>query len=168
MRSLSAQDPVEEKTKDKFTLISLIEYSLSTEFVMRTPSERIPLGYVIEPPKHVLETVFPDYHVTEYNEKQLFTNSPSNSNPPMLGLGINPIDRPVVYGIQYTGRLNEILELNKLIKAKRDNPITQEEIKEIIAYLSEPPHSDGGILNTQRDQTRHDKEEIISVISAFL
>jgi hypothetical protein len=54
----------------------------------------------------------------------------------MLGLGIFALEQPKVYGINYNGKLEELLQLRELANTKRKDPISDQDIKKIIEFKS--------------------------------
>lgn len=150
-------------TEEKFTAVSLIQYHHSTGLIMRSSGNLTLIGYCIESPKKVLENVFENYYVTRYNGYELFSSGDFESTTPMIGLGINSIEPPNVYGIQYTGRLEELLQLNELLKVKRTKPISSKDLQRIISHLNEKQNT----IFMNPTNNKIDKQEIIEVIRRF-
>ncbi len=159
------QNPVVDSTKGKFTAVSLIPYHHTTGLIMRSSGKPKLVGYCVESPRDVLETAFENYHVTHYNGYELFSSGDFESTTPMLGLGITPVEPPKVYGIEYNGRLENLLQLDELLKAKRDEPISHQDVQRILAYLNK--ESDMGFMNPNNNQYKHDKKEIVDIVKRF-
>jgi hypothetical protein len=159
------QNPVVDSTEGKFTAVFLIPYHHTRGVIMRDSGKATLVGYCVESPRDVLETAFGDYHITRYNGYDLFGGGDFESTTPMLGLGIVPVEPPKVYGIEYNGRLENLLQLDELLKAKRDGPISSQDVQRILAYLSED--SNHGFMNPNNNQVKHDMQEIIDIVKKF-
>ncbi len=158
-------DPVVDSTAGKFTAISLIPYYTTTGLIIRSSGKPLLIGYCLDSPRDVLKNVFENYHVTRYNGYELFGQNDLESTTPMLGLGIHPVEPPRVYGIEYNGKLEELLRLDGLSGAKRNSPISSQYIQRIISHLGEISHM--GFMNPKYGQLKHDKQEIIDVLKTF-
>ncbi len=159
------QNPVVDSTKGKFTTVSLISYYHTTGFSMRSPGKETLVGYCVQSPQEVLEAAFENYHVTCYDGYELFGSEDFESTTPMLGLGISPINPPKIYGIEYNGKLETLLQLDELLNVKRDKPISSQDIQRILDYIGK--ESKNGFMNPNNNQKKHDKQEIINIIKRF-
>jgi len=158
------QNPVVDQTANKITTVSLIPYHHSTGLIMRSSGPVTLIGYCVEPPREVLEATFRDYYITRYNGYELFDIG-DESTTPMLGLGIDPVQPSRVYGIEYNGILKNLLQLEELLKVKRDEPISHKDVQRIITYLSRKQNA--GYINPNSEQSRHNKKEIIDIVKQF-
>lgn len=165
--SLWKQNSVVDSTKGKFTAVSLIPYCRTTGIITRYSGKPTLIGYCVESPREVLGAVFEDYHVTRYNGYELFSSKDLKPTTPMLGLGIAPIRPPKVYGIKYTGRLEDLLQLSGLSKVKRGNPISPQDAQRIVAYLSNESESERAFTNPNCNQHKRDRKEIIQIVEKF-
>jgi len=158
------QNEVINSINETFTAISLTSYYKTTGLVMRSSGKTTLIGYCVESPEKTLEILFKDFHITCYKEYNFFSSSDFEPTTPVLGLKIEAIEPPKIYGIEYNGKLEELIELNKLIKAKRETPISQKDVKRIIDYLKE---EELNIINPNYEQYKSDKQNLINIIKKF-
>lgn len=154
------QNPVVDSTVGKYSFVSLIHY---TKKLLRVQEKITPLGYCVECPREVLEECFGDYHVTFYNGYELFSSQ--DFEPLMLGLGINRVEPQNVYGIEYNGKLRELLQLDELNSVRRSKRISGNDILKIVSHLTKGEGN--GFLNPNYSQEKHDRQEIIDIVKGF-
>ncbi len=160
---LQRPEPDSIDTREQsFTMISLIQYTLTTGLIMRTPKESKLIGYCINPPKEVLEKLFSDFYVTRYLGIEFFSHSDTRRDNPMLGIGIDSISP--VCGIK--GTIEEIAESPELLEVKRNSPVSDEEINRILSYLRGESFSvfSPRIFIPGPSQKGYDKKQAIEIL----
>ena len=162
------QDPVVDLTTGRFTAVSLIPYFHTTGVVMRSSRNEALVGYCLESPGEVLTRTFGRFHVTRYNGYELFGNDDFEATTPMVGLGITPVEQPQAYGIQCTGRLSELLQLEDFIGVRREDPISGKDVQRIIRNLrTELINEERDYLDPHVSQKRYDLREILTYMESF-
>lgn len=116
-----------------FTLISLVDYIITTGIITRQPTSPKLIGYCVETPMEIFQRLFSEFYVTRYNKHELFSSNIFDDNTPMKGLSISLIE-PIV-GIK--GNLSEILALEKLNQVKRQDSVSKSEIEKIKKYVKD-------------------------------
>jgi len=153
--------------EEKFTAVSLVHYGYTIGGIInRIPKKPTLVGFCVESPKKVLETAFQDYYVTHYNSWELFSSNDFEPTTPMLGLGIVPI-KPV-FGIE--GKFEQLLQLDELVKVKRDNPISKQDTQRILNYLEHKLGIvciDPTFMNKTFNKNKLYLQEIIDVVQKF-
>ena len=145
-----------------FTAVSLIQYNPPTKGFIYIDSKKTLVGYCVESPREVLETVFQDYSVASYMGYELLDREDFESNTPMLGLTLFTPTK--VYGVEYNGKLEEMLLLEELLKAKREKPVSAKDIRRITKYLGKEDKLDW-FRYPDNDKRKQDKQEIIDIIN---
>tara|TARA_Y100000310_G_scaffold344292_1_gene456244 strand:- start:746 stop:1294 length:549 start_codon:yes stop_codon:yes gene_type:complete len=159
-------DPVVDSTGGKVSAVSLIPYNHTRGLVKRSSGKEILLGYCLEPPKRVFNTLFEGYSITRFNSYDLFDQKDLAPETPMLGLGIAPVEPPTIYGITYDGRLAGLLENEEFIKATRTSTLSDEEIEKITEHVCKMGQH--AVLNSNFEQVKRDKKEILDLVSGFI
>jgi len=116
------------------------------------------IGYCVENPLEVFRTAFPDYHVTRFNGYELFGIGDCEPTTPMLGLSISGVES--VSGVEK--KIEKLLELDEILKAKRDKSISEEDVQRILTYLGGEDRY--ACLGPRYEQVKCDKEQIITAI----
>ncbi|MBI4439902.1 hypothetical protein HY638_02930 [Candidatus Woesearchaeota archaeon] len=146
-----------DKTAGKFTVVSLVPYSHVSEGGIISRQAGVPrtAAFIADSPWNVMEALFNDFTVTRYNGCELYSRDNLYSFTPMKGIGIDPVER--IYGIN--GDLAELLEHEGLKEVRRKSPISRDDAKDIMIYLS-------GFFNLgYSKQEQRDRREIIDIIS---
>jgi hypothetical protein len=154
-------DPVVDMNKGVASEISIVRYS-GEGFFPRSAEEATLVGYCKESPLEVLEAVFPSYHVTRLNGNELFGIGDSKKSTPLLGIGIGAVE----VAKTYDGVLEEILELKKVRKVKREEDVSKKVVKRIISRFSEEDRY--AMLDTSYDQLKFNNEQVVDVLKGFL
>jgi len=160
-KPLVKYDKVIDLTEGKYTAVSLVTYFHAKGIIMRYAENPILLGYCVENPLEVLKSSFPKYHVTRFNGYELFSSEDFESTTPMLGLSIRGVEP--VFGIE--GRIKKLLELDEVLKVKRDKPVSKEDVQRILARLKQ--RGEGDFLSPRYKQVKHDKEQIIAIVRQY-
>ena len=156
---------------NNLTSISLDSYHHTKGgLMMRQSGESELIGYCTENPLEVLKRAFKDYHVTRFSGYEFFSSDDFRAETPMIGLGISSIPWPYVYGIVYNGELEELLRIEKLEKARRQNPISGEEIQIIIDELTPMKEiwHNPNYVNPNYERVKHDLGQITEVLRGFV
>ncbi len=131
--SVIKHDPVVDLTKGKSTAVYLDFYYIPKgDIIMRAHGNRKLMGYCTENPVEVLKITFPEYHITRFHNYSFFSSEDMESTTPMCGLYIKQVD--LMYGIE--GKIEKLLGLEDIIKAKRDKPISKRDVKKIVDYIN--------------------------------
>lgn len=129
-------DPVDKSKKP--SVIFIERYCITRGIMMRDLLSSETVAYCKESPKEVLKEIFPDYHVTSFEGYRFFDSVDFDPTTPLRGIGICGTDKfSGIEGIVVDGRITKLLELKRLTELRRDEPISEEQVKKIIKYVSE-------------------------------
>ena len=155
-------DRVVDSTEGKYTAVSLVSYHITKNLIIRIAKDPKLLGYCVENPLEVLRTAFPDYSVTRFNGYELFGSGDFEETTPGVGLSIRGVNH--VFGIE--GRVEKLLELDEVLRIKRDKLVSEEHARRIIEYLGAERHPLDSVSRTYH-QVIHDKKQIIDVLRQY-
>ena len=125
-------DPAVSSTEGKFTVVSIVPHHITRGFIHRAEGKRTLVGYCVEDPLEVLKQSLPDYIVSSINGYRFF-DSNDMQHPKDLNLALSLRSVDPVFGIE--GKIKELLELEQVLKAKRDYPFSAEDAEMMIRHL---------------------------------
>ncbi|MFA5857186.1 MAG: hypothetical protein WC867_07520 [Candidatus Pacearchaeota archaeon] len=115
---------------EKPSIISIENYSISkggfrTGYLDSTDV----IAYCIASPKYLLEELFLDYTITNFNGFQLYSGSDLEN---LRGIGISQTNQfEGVMGIEINGTVKDLLNLESVISLRRSKSLTDEERSKI-------------------------------------
>ena len=159
---LIKHNPVVDLTKGKSTAVYLDFYYIPKgDIITRAHGNRKLIGYCTENPLEVLKITFPEYHITRFHNYSFFSSEYMESTTPMCGLYIKQIDP--MYGTE--GKIEKLLGLEDIIKAKRDKPISKRDVKKIIDHINNTFFVP--VFHSQYKQREYNKKQIIDVLKQY-
>jgi hypothetical protein len=145
-----------------YTVLSVIPYCRTTGLIMRSARKTQIVGYCVENPVQVLESVFPNYNVTRFYGFEFFDSSDFKKTTPMIGLGIDSY--PMHRGIK--GTLDELLVVEDVDELRRDQPIQKNVLKRIKKNLRKHYKHQHAVLRPSYKQMKYDIERMIRVLES--
>ena len=153
----------------KYTEISLVNYCITRGVIMRfvNRDENL-LAYCSQNPTEVFQELFPKFHVTRYNGRQLFGTRDFDQDTPMTGLSIRRIEP--VKGI--VGNASAFANEGLFEKVARKEPISKVQIEKIIESFGDSDESPSNLflsrLDPNANQNKYERQQIIEMLKTYL